>query len=179
MCLHLLPSVLPPPLSCHKNWDCPFFITAGLDVVMRKKGRRQKKEFGLSSFPHHLRTNSVSDCYKVKTPLNCGAKESMQCVWPQTTTGFSPSSQLLYFNSLPHPLLPITCGVSRHSPGRQPLIATAVPQHFICTCWLVLEGAGSSLGVVFTRAGLGSWQNRAISPLTNCTQGRKPDTPGG
>lgn len=135
----------------------------------------------------------------------------MQCVWPQTTTGYSPSSQLLYFNSLPQPVcqclphwgarpllpqgqndtlqgadvqggqpsLPVTCGVSRHSPGRQLLIATAVPQHFISTWWLVLEGAGSSLGVVFMRAGLGSWQKREISPLTNCTQGSKPDTPGG
>lgn len=74
--------------------------------------------------------------------------------------------------------LPVTCGVSQHFPGRQLLIATAVPQHFISTWWLVLEGAGSSLGVVYMRAGLGSWQKREISALTNRTQGSKPDTPG-
>lgn len=76
------------------------------------------------------------------------------------------------------PSFPVTCGVSRHSPGRQLLIATAVPQHFISTggwSWR----AGTSLGVVPTRAGLGSWQKREISALTNRTQGSKPDTPGG
>lgn len=76
------------------------------------------------------------------------------------------------------PSFPVTCGVSRHSPGRQLLIATAVPQHFISTggwSWR----AGTSLGVVSTRAGLGSWQKREISALTNRTQGSKPDTPGG